>query len=95
LARKEDETKMAGRKRHQASHPPKPSTDRKRGLAAGILSGVNERNLWKELLESEELRLRLHALKYLTDRRDGRPPQAPSLKGSGGVTVKLVDDLKD
>jgi len=35
---------------------------------------VNETGLWIELLRSDDLRIRLDALKYLTDRRDGKGP---------------------
>ncbi len=61
--------------------------------AERILSEVNESRLWNALLNSKDLRLRFNALKYLTDRRDGRPPQAVPQGGTGGdraLTVKLV-----
>ena len=54
------------------------------------LSEVNESGLWKALLNTKDLRLRFNALKYLTDRRDGRPPQAASPAGDRALTVKLV-----
>jgi hypothetical protein len=54
-------------------------------LAEEILAGVDEAAVWRELVSAGDLRIRLDALKYLTDRRDGKAPQAvpatPALEG--------------
>jgi hypothetical protein len=48
----------------------------RRTLAAEILSGIDELEVWKLLIEQADYRTRLDAMKYLTDRRDGKAPQA-------------------
>ena len=48
-------------------------------LATDILSAVDEVALWQGLLWSENQKIRLEALKYLTDRRDGKAPQSVTL----------------
>lgn len=45
-------------------------------VAEQILDSVDELGLWQDLLMSEDERIRLEALKYLTNRRDGQPPQS-------------------
>jgi len=41
-----------------------------------ILASVDKGRLWAKHLSSEDSRIALDALKYLTDRRDGKAPQA-------------------
>jgi hypothetical protein len=45
-------------------------------MAAEILSAVDEIAVWRELIERADYRTRLDAMRYLTDRRDGKAPQA-------------------
>jgi hypothetical protein len=45
-------------------------------MAAEILSAVDEVEVWKGLIACGDYRTRLDAMKYLTDRRDGKAPQA-------------------
>lgn len=72
--------------------------------AALILAQINEIEAWKELLtatrtvivgEGEPLdvpdyKTRLEALKYLTDRRDGKPKQAIVGGEEGDSPVKML-----
>jgi hypothetical protein len=48
----------------------------RRTMATEILSAVDEVQVWRELIERADYRTRLDAMKYLTDRRDGKAPQA-------------------
>ena len=41
----------------------------------------SEQELWLEALLAKDIRVRLDALKYLTDRRDGKPPQHLDFQG--------------
>jgi hypothetical protein len=59
--------------------------------AALILAKINENQSWIELLESDDLRIRLDALKYLTDRRDGKARQGMDLTHDG--TLRVVVDV--
>lgn len=58
----------------------KPPVLVKKKTAESILSEVDEAALWHELLRSEDQRIVLASLKYLTDRRDGLPPQSIAVK---------------
>lgn len=50
-------------------------TQIKKATAADILSTVDEIKAWQAKLESEDERVSLQALMYLTDKRDGRAVQ--------------------
>lgn len=50
--------------------------------AEEILAQVDETSVWNQLIQSEDERIKLDALKYLTDRRDGKAPQALYLSGN-------------
>ena len=52
-------------------------------VAEEILADLDEKALWSGLAQHEEPKVRLNALKYLTDRRDGKAPQAVSMEVSG------------
>ena len=49
-----------------------------------------EDDLWIALLTAQDLRIRLDALKYLTDRRDGKPIQPNTLGNTGGEPFKVI-----
>ena len=65
-----------GGARPGAGRKPKATVVLRRTMAAEILSAVDEVEVWKGLIEKADYRTRLEALKYLTDRRDGKAPQA-------------------
>lgn len=48
----------------------------RRTTAAEILAQFDEVQLWSDLLTDGDSRIKLDALKYLTDRRDGKALQA-------------------
>jgi len=62
----------------------------KKATAGEILSEVDEVELWKQLLNSSNKRIALDALKYLTDRRDGKAQQAVSVESKQPFEVKLT-----
>ena len=58
-----------------------------RGKAEGILGTVKEEQIWRRLLRSRNDRIVLDTMKYLTDRRDGKPVQALSAEIGGGLDI--------
>lgn len=50
----------------------------------------SEDELWLMLLVAQDLRIRLDSLKYLTDRRDGKPAQPNTHTGKDGGPITLV-----
>lgn len=73
-----------------AGRKPKPLVPLRKAMAEEILSSVDEVGLWAQLLNSDDPRIRLDCLKYLTDRRDGKAPQTVPSEGPG---VWFVDPL--
>jgi hypothetical protein len=61
-----------------------------RSKAEEILSTVNEEAIWQRLLRSRNARIVLDAMKYLTDRRDGKPVQAINAEVTGSVNLAEV-----
>lgn len=53
--------------------------------AAAILQTADEMRQWLDLLNSESDSVRLETMKYLTDRRDGRPKQALQVDAKVGA----------
>src|SRR5690348_7197250 len=49
-----------------------------------------EDELWLSMLIAKDLRIRLDALKYLTDRRDGKPAQNVEVTGKEGGPIPVV-----
>lgn len=66
-----------------------------RVTAEEILAQHNEIQIWSGFLNHHDVRIRLEAAKYLTDRRDGKAAQSVLLSGNPdidapiGVTVDL------
>ncbi len=63
----------------------------KKFAAEQVLAGVDEMELWTGLLEAPDPRLRFDTLRYLTDRRDGKAPQALDLNHKQETRVIVVD----
>ena len=83
----------AGRKPTELSRELVPV---RKATAEGILLAVDETGLWQELLKSPDQRIRLDALKYLTDKRDGKAPQnKPSEEKTSPVLVVRVSHVAD
>jgi hypothetical protein len=59
---------------------------RRRYTAEDILSAINEIAEWKPLLQSDNEKIKLTALIYLTDRRDGKARQP--ITGSDGGAIQ-------
>jgi hypothetical protein len=60
--------------------------------AAVILANHDEFEMWSRLLKDRSPKVRLNALQYLTDRRDGRPKQAMEFSGGLGVAHTTYRD---
>lgn len=84
-----------GGKRDGAGRKRSPAKYLRKATAAAILAAVDEQKLWKDLLDAKvEPRIRLDALKYLTDRRDGKPAQAISFpEGGDAVPVRIISSV--
>ena len=52
-----------------------------KATAAMILAVVDEQSKWLQFIESDDERVALDAMKFLTQMRDGRPKQAVDVKG--------------
>jgi hypothetical protein len=66
----------------------------KKAVAAAVILGVvDEVKLWAELLESPREAIRLDALKYLTDKRDGRAKQAVEVTGDMAIRQMSDEEL--
>lgn len=64
-----------------------------KGVAYAILSPEFEKKKWTRLLDSEDERVVLESLKYLTDRRDGKAPQSVKVDGEIEVIGRVVVNL--
>ena len=81
-----------GGKREGAGRKPtvKSTTNTlRKKTAEEILSKVDEETLWAGLLNSEDQKIRLESLKYLTDRRDGKPAQSTALTLNAAPNLDL------
>lgn len=76
-----------GGSRPGAGRKPKAKVLVKKVLAEDILASVDEKALWKSLLRDQDSRIKLDALRYLTDRRDGKAAQSMSLSGADGEAL--------
>jgi len=65
-----------------------------RSKAEAILATVNEERIWQRLLRNRNARIVLDAMKYLTDRRDGKPVQAVVAEICGGLAVRIAERLR-
>jgi len=75
----------AGRK------PAQPGETPRRYTAEDILGAINEIEEWKPLLQSENEKIKLTALIYLTDRRDGKARQPISASDGGAIQHEQFD----
>jgi hypothetical protein len=66
-------------------------------LAAGFIApyfgAIEQERHWKSLLASDDEKIRMDAVKYLTDRLYGKAPQSMELKGEMDVVTRVVSDL--
>src|SRR5215472_16546227 len=54
-----------------------------KSTAAMILAVVDEQSKWLEFIDSDDQRLALDAMKFLTQMRDGRPKQQINVEDEG------------
>jgi hypothetical protein len=85
-----NQTKSKGGARPGSGRKPKAIVTLRKATAEKVLASVDEVALWKVLLNHEEARVSLDALKYLTDRRDGKAAQSIDVNGEMRLTV-VVD----
>jgi len=62
----------------------------KRAEAADILGSIDEMALWQKLLKSKSEKIVLDAIKYLTDRRDGKAVEAVKLSGDNASPIEIL-----
>ena len=84
-----------GGKRVGAGRKPKAIKALQKASAELILTEHDEFKLWNAVFQDGDPRLVLDALKYLTDRRDGKAAQAVDMNMSGEVRVisRVICDL--
>lgn len=70
-----------GGKRPGAGRPPMAVTEAKRSFYNSLLTTQEKSERWRTFLFSEDERVAMNALIYVTDREEGKPAQ--SLKHSG------------
>lgn len=61
--------------------------------AALILASVDEQGLWAKHLLSEDEKVSLDALKYLSDKRDGKAKQSLDVKATHEMSARTEDEL--
>jgi hypothetical protein len=76
-----------GGKRAGAGRKPGARALVTRCKAEAVLATVNEEKIWRRLMRSRNHRIVLDSMKYLTDRRDGKPVQAVSATLGGGLDI--------
>lgn len=80
----------AGRGKAKMGRPPKAITDAKRNIAEAALAAIDEVAEWRAILtQKKDPRLKFEALKYLTDRRDGKAKQAIEHSVPKGTHIKV------
>jgi len=62
-------------------------------IATEVLAGIDEKTYWMDLLAANDMRLHFDVLKYLTDRRDGRPIQQVRVANPEGEKFQVTVDL--
>jgi hypothetical protein len=62
----------------------------KKTIATKVLKKAEEQKIWAELLASDDHRIVLDAMKYLTDRRDGKASQPIEHSGTINYTEALT-----
>jgi hypothetical protein len=60
-------------------------------IAAQALASIDQAKAWKELIQSKDERIRLEALKYLSDRAYGKASQSVNLQGDGNDLRVIVE----
>ena len=86
-----------GGKRARAGRRPGARALVTRSKAEAILATVNEEAIWQRLLRSPNARIVLDAMKYLTDRRDGKAVQAVELGANAqlsGLAQRIAEIRK-
>lgn len=76
--------------------PELPAIKANKSIATRVLAQINEEQKWKDLLDAQDVRVRFEVLRYLTDKRDGKPTQRTELSGKGGgfVPVQIITNAK-
>jgi len=70
-----------------------PAVPVRKATAEQVLSEVDEIELWEQLLTGTDKRIAFNALKYLTDRRDGKAAQAVSFESKKPFQVQLTIEM--
>jgi hypothetical protein len=62
-------------------------------VAARALAVIDQIQVWRDLVGSQDERIKLEAIRYLTDRMYGRPAQALSLQTSSDPFRVIVEHI--
>jgi hypothetical protein len=63
------------------------------GFAAPFFDEKEQQRHWKSLLASEDEKVRMDAVKYLTDRLYGKAPQSLDLNAKVDTITRVICDL--
>jgi hypothetical protein len=69
--------------------PELPAIEANKSIATRVLAQIDEEQKWKDLLEAQDVRVRFEVLRYLTDKRDGKPMQRSEIAGKSGSSVSV------
>jgi hypothetical protein len=83
-----------GGKRVGAGRPKRALTQAKAIFASNLLTKDVEEGVWRELFSSKDQGIKLESIKYLTDRRDGRPKLADSDNGQTRILVLRTNEVR-
>jgi hypothetical protein len=67
----------------------------RKDVAALVLIEIDAVRKWKNLIESEDERIQLDTLKYLTDRAYGKPKQSMEVSTPDGSDGEIYSNLTD
>jgi hypothetical protein len=62
-------------------------------IAAQALASVDQVKVWRDLMESKDERIKLEALKYLSDRTYGKAPQSLRLQGDAEDPFRVIVEV--
>lgn len=82
-----------GGKREGAGRPTGAVEKAKQSIAVRVFKKVNEVAVWAKLLASDDEKIVLDTMRYLTDRRDGKAAQPLSGDKDNPIAVQIITNL--
>ena len=82
-----------GGKRSGSGRKPSVVEKLRKGVADQVFAQVNEVETWVALIHCGNPKVIADVMKYLTDRRDGKPMQPVSGPNGGAIPVQVINDI--